>query len=126
MADHIFMVGEIDYSNRVIAGSYSVHTKPLFKTWEDANYAEHRNVVRSAITSGSFDMWFKSMTEYNAFVAQVETVQAEDLTVPCTVLSNTTDTEVTSNYYLDFSPIRNRRGDWDDIMERFTVSVKEK
>lgn len=131
MADPIyFKVGSgnsaIDYSNRVLAGSYNVQTKPKYKTWEDANGLEHRTVIRSAVVSGSFDMWFKTITEYNNFVTQVTSSRLTDLTVPCTIRSNTTDTEVSSYFYIDFSPVRNRTGKWTDIMERFTVSVKEK
>ena len=126
----MFKVGSgntaVDYSNRVLVGSYNVQTKPLYKSWEDANGAEHRTVIRSAVTSGSFDMWFKTITEYNAFVTQITSSRLPDMTVPCTIRSNTTDTEISSYFYVDFSPVRNRKGDWADIMERFTVSVKEK
>lgn len=122
----IFKVGNIDYSNRVIAGSYNVQTKPVYTSWNDADGVEHRVALRQARTEGSFDMFFKTMTEYNAFASQVATVQLPNLTVPCTVKSNTTDEDIVSYFYVDFSPVRNRKGNWDDYMERFTVSVKEK
>ena len=121
----IFKVGNIDYSNRVIAGSYNVQTKPVYSSWYDADEVEHRRPSRQR-TEGTFDMFFKTIAEYNAFVSQVATVQLSDLTVQCTVNSNTTNTEVTSYFFVDFSPVRNRKGNWEDYMERFTVSVKEK
>ena len=36
----IFKVGNIDYSNRVIAGSYNVQTKPVYTSWNDADGEE--------------------------------------------------------------------------------------
>lgn len=123
----IFKVGNIDYSNRVIAGSYNVQTKPVYTSWNDANGVEHRQLVRATKrTEGTFDMFFKSIDDYNAFVSQIDTVQLPDLTVPCTVKSNTTNAEVVSFFFVDFSPVRNRKGNWEDYMEKFTVSVKEK
>jgi hypothetical protein len=123
----IFKVGNIDYSNRVIAGSYNVQSKPVYTSWNDADGVEHRRLARATKrTEGTFDMFFKSIDDYNAFVSQDDTVQLPDLTVPCTVKSNTTNAEVVSFFFVDFSPVRNRKGNWEDYMEKFTVSVKEK
>lgn len=124
----VFKIGSTeagDYSNRVIAGSYNVQTKPVTTSWEDANGVEHRQVIRAARTEGSFDMWFKTIEEYNTFAALVATTRVANQTVLCSVKSNTTDTLVTGNFFVDFAPVRNRRGDWSDIMERFTVTIKE-
>ena len=124
----VFKIGSTeagDYSNRVIAGSYNVQTKPVTTSWTDANGVEHKTVIRSARTEGSFDMWFKTLTEYNTFASLVASNRLADQRVTCSVLSNTTDTLVTGYFYIDFSPTRNRRGDWSDIMERFSVTIKE-
>lgn len=126
----MFKVGtgntEVDYSNRVIAGSYDVQTKPVYTTWYDGDGKEHRKLTRSTPkTEGSFDMWFKTIEEYNDFAAQVASERLSDLTNLISVRSNTTNQLVSSKFFVDFSPIRTRKGDWTDIMERFTVSIKE-
>jgi hypothetical protein len=126
----MFKVGtgntEVDYSNRVIAGSYDVQTKPVYTTWYDGDGKEHRKLTRNTPrTEGSFDMWFKTIEEYNDFAAQVASERLSDLTNLISVRSNTTNQLVSSKFFVDFSPIRTRKGDWTDIMERFTVSIKE-
>lgn len=124
----IFMIGTQaagDYSDRVIAGSYNVQTTPIYNSWNDANGVEHRSVVRPARTSGSFDMFFKDITEYDTFVGLIESLRQNDLTVLCTVKSNNTNQLVTGDFYLEFAPVRNRKADWSDYMERFTVSITE-
>ena len=126
----MFKVGtgntEVDYSNRVIAGSYDVQTKPVYMTWYDGNGKEHRKLTRSTPrTEGSFDMWFKTMSDYNDFVAQIEATKLSDLTVLASVRSNTNDQLITGHFYIDFAPVRNRKGNWDDYMERFQVSIRE-
>lgn len=126
----MFKVGsgntEVDYSSRVIAGSYDVQTKPIYTSWYDGDGKEHRKLTRNTPrTEGSFDMWFKTIEEYNDFAAQVEDSKLTNLTVLASVRSNTTDELVSGYFYIDFAPVRTRRGDWTDIMERFTVSIKE-
>ena len=123
----IFKIGNTDpgdYSNRVIAGSYNVQTNPIFKSWTDANELEHRTFIRTRI-EGTFDMYFKTLAEYNAFTALIASTRAADYTVPCSVLSNTTDTLIEGDFYIEFAPVRNRNGSWEDYMERFTVTIKE-
>ena len=126
----MFKVGSgntaVDYSNRVIAGTYDVQTKPIYTSWYDGDGKEHRKLTRNTPrTEGSFDMWFKTIEEYNDFAAQVASERLSDLTNLISVRSNTTNQLVSSKFFVDFSPIRTRKGDWTDIMERFTVSIKE-
>ena len=124
----MFKIGSTDpgdYSNRVIAGSYNVQTKPLYYEWEDGNKVKRKRMIRTAKTQGSFDMWFKTIDEYNTFASLIASSRTSEGTVACTVLSNTTNAEVVGNFFIDFSPVRNRRGDWTDIMERFTVKIEE-
>lgn len=123
----VFQIGSTgagDYSNRVIAGSYNVQTKPLYTSWTDANGTEHRNVIR-IVTEGSFDMYFSTLAEYNTFAALIASTKAADETVHCSVLSNTSDTLVEGNFFIEFAPTRNRKANWEDYMERFTVTIKE-
>ena len=124
----IFKIGNADsgdYSNRVLAGTYNVHSKPIYTSWTDTNGVEHRDVTRASKTAGTFDMFFRSITEYDTFVSLISSLRTTSLAVPCTVMSNTTNTTVTGNFFIDFEPVRNRRGDWADFMEKFTVKITE-
>lgn len=123
----IFKIGTTeagDYSDRVIAGSYNVQTKPVYKSWTDANETEHRLPLRTR-TEGTFDMFFRNISDYNVFTALVESTKASDLTVLCTVLNNNLNSTVSSNFYIDYAPVRDIKGNWEDYMQRFTVTIRE-
>ena len=115
-----------DYSNRVITGSYNVNSFPVFiNTYTDANGVEHRNKIRDRV-EGSFDMYFRNMTEYGTFVTLLNSLKQGDTSVACSVAVNNTNATHTGYFFIDFTPTRNRKGDWTDYMELFTVKIKEK
>ena len=119
-----FKIGNTDYSNRIVAGTYEMNRADVFTSWNDANGVEHRQKTRDQIT-GSFDMWFREISEYNAFLANIASNKATNLTIPITLTVNQPNSDVTGNFYLEFKAIRDRKGDWSDYMHRFSVSVKE-
>ncbi len=114
-----------DYSNRVIAGSYDVNNDPVFESWFDSNKVEHKNRIRDRIV-GSFDMFFRSMTEYDAFVSLVKTSKLADESVFCTVAVNNDTSPYTGYFFIKFAPKRDIAGDWSDYMQRFTVEITER
>lgn len=122
----MFRVGDTDFSNRVIAGSYNVISEDVGNTWTDANYVEHIDVVRTRV-QGSFDMYFKNMTEYDTFL---ETLKANKesghyrITVSCNNLP-TNESQKSIAATINFAPSRNRNDFWEDYMERFTVTIGE-
>lgn len=122
----IFKIGSTgDYSNRVIAGTYNVQNKQVYKEFTDGNGRLRKIPLRNAPKAvGTFDMFFKDMTEYDEFVSLIASLKANE-TVLCTVAVNNENRTVTSNFYIDFEPIRDRKGDWSDYMHRFTVKIEE-
>lgn len=123
----IFQIGSQasgDYSNRVIAGTYNVNNNPVYESWIDSNGVEHRAKIRDRIT-GSFNMFFRDITEYSAFVSLIASSKLTDESVLCSVAVNN-DAEHTGYFFISFAPTRNRRGDWNDYMEQFTVNITER
>lgn len=122
----VFSIGQNDYSNKVIAGSYDVQQKKVFSEWVDADGITHRQLTRSTPrTEGSFDMFFKDIDEYDAFIEDLMDNTLANLTILATVATNNPNTTVTSYFFIDLAPVRNRKANWDDFMERFKVSIKE-
>lgn len=122
----MFKVGNTDYSNHVIAGAYAVEQKDVAVSWTDANHIEHRDVVRKKI-EGSFDVYFKNMAEWDAFLNVLEANKTDgyyNITVVCNNLPSAT-AEKTINAFVEFAPKRNRNDFWADFMERFTISIEE-
>lgn len=125
MGNVMFKIGEVDYSQRVIAGTYQVQNVDLYVAWTDGNYVEHRHKTREQM-QGTFDMYFLNIEEYKAFAANVNACKKADLSVPCVVFDNMTDAEKTCDCFIEFTPTRRRNDMWQDEMERFEVRVKEK
>ena len=125
MENVMFKVGNTDYSNHVISGTYQVQNVELYVAWTDGNYVEHRHKTREQM-QGTFDVFFKTIDEYKAFCADVKANKKLDLSVPCVLFDNMTDTEKTCDCFVEFQPTRRRNDMWQDEIEVFEVKVKEK
>lgn len=122
----IFSINGVDYSDHVIAGSYSINNSPVFKEYDDANGNTHRVKIRDRI-EGSFSMWFRTVEEFNDFMSDVNsaTTPSNNISVAFLLVNNTNQSG-NFNVFLDYDTTRNRDGSWNDYMERFTVKVKER
>lgn len=122
----MFKVNNIDFSNHVIAGTYAVNTTEKYNTWTDANYHTHKQVLRT-ITKGSFDVYFKTMEEYNAFSSAIRASKTAngDSCISATVVDNISNQEVTGRFYVEYTPIRDRDSKWRDYYKQFTIKLEE-
>lgn len=120
----MFKIGAGDYSDRVIAGSYNVNSQNVYKSWQDINGVEHREKIRDKIV-GSFDMYFPTIDEYDAFRAVLDSVRKEDLSYTITVVDNIKNEVKTIDAFITFQLTRNRLG-WNDIYERFKLNIQER
>lgn len=121
----MFKLGAKDYSNRVLAGAYAVQSKDVYNTWTDCNYVEHRDKVRERI-EGSFDVLFLTIEEYTAFMADLLLVKQSDTSYLVNIMDNAKNIERNAYVFLDMTPVRDRKPDWSDVMQAFTISVKER
>lgn len=123
----IFLVGTSkDYSDHVIAGSYKVKSEPKYSEWDDVNLRTHKFKLRDKVI-GSFDMFFRTETDYLTFKADLDAVQsATNDSYSISVTVNNTGEQKAIDAYINFDLVRNRDGAWNDYFERFTVSIEER
>lgn len=121
----MFKIGDVDYSNRVIANNYTVEQKEVYTAWQDANKTEHRSLERYRI-EGGFLMFFPTIEEYEAFCENIETAKNDDLSVAVTVCDNKTNTEAEINAYIDYTPARRKNGVNADIMDVISILLTER
>lgn len=122
--DTVFTVNDVDFSDHVLAGTFEISDVPIYTEWTDANGRDHREVYRKRL-QGSFDMYFRTVTEFEEFNQAYKTARRDSGLTTITIMNNSTNQVEQKDVYLDFSPIRNRRDDWEDYYEQFTVNVKE-
>lgn len=120
----MFKVGNIDYSNRVLSGSYSVQNEDIYDSWTDANLKEHRSAYRKRM-SGSFNMLFKTIDEYQAFLDNLKELKTDGLTYPIIALDNLSNEEISFDGYISFTPKRRRNDLWQDMVDIVTINIKE-
>lgn len=122
----VFKVGNVDYSDHVIAGSYKVNNEPSYKTWVDAAYHTHRQKLRDKVV-GSFDMFFRTLAEYEEFMDDIaEAMDDSDDAVSLSVTVNNTSEQKSIYAFIDYKLIRNIDGAWNDYFERYTVTIEER
>ena len=124
MANIMFKVGNVDYTDNVIASDYVVGSYPEYQTWTDANGHEHRSSYRTRVY-GTLELYFFTMKEFNDFQDNMALVKQNDLTCPVTVYDNNTAAEVTINAFVDYTPSRYRGADRADYIAQLAVTIRE-
>lgn len=122
--DTVLKVNNIDFSSNIIAGTYNIVDEMIYTEWQDANGRNHRDVYRTQLR-GSFDMFFESVDDFEVFNHAYKAVRSLSGLTPVVIRNNSTNNLENKDVYLQFSPIRNRRDDWEDYYEQFTVEVLE-
>lgn len=123
----MFKINKKDYSSNVLADSYVMSRQDVYKAWEDGNGVENRQVVRKRV-SGSFSMFFKDMSEYENFLADLEaSIDKNTNAITCTVTLNyPTNEEVSILAFYSFEPVRIRDWKWQDAIQKFVVNIRER
>ena len=120
----MFKIGDTDFSGLTIE-NYKVQREPQYKAWTDANGAEHRSVYRYQ-ASGSLTLLFEDIETYQGFCRVLAENVQNDTSYPCTVFDNLTDTQITSNFFLSFTPERYRGDRWEDRIKAVQVTIRER
>ena len=122
----VFKIGDNDYSAKVVMDTYNVNRIDIYTEWEDANGTVHRDVYRRRI-SGSFDMMIEKISEYQAFIADVQNSTQNGGYVPCLVCVNNYNQEnVVANMYIDYAPVKTMQSNYTKGYLTFTVNVEER
>lgn len=121
-----FTVGQVDYSDHVIAGTYDINNKPQYRTWEDGNCKTRRTKLRDQIV-GSFNMFFRTESDYEDFLDDIEAAKdvTKDGAVSISITVNNTLEQADTYAYIDYNLVRNIDGAWQDYFEVFTVNIEE-
>ena len=121
----VFKIGDTSYADHVIAGTYQINQKEIGQEWTDANHVKHKTLMRTKI-SGSCDMFFRTIEEFNDFIANIKTVKTSNQSVPMEVTVNNINEDKIMDAFIDFDPVRNRDGMWKDYILRYTLTVEER
>ena len=122
----VLLIGNVDYSNRVIAGSYNINQKIQSSKWDDANYRTHKFKQRDKIV-GSFDMFFRTVADYEDFKADLDDAQApDDDSYSISLTVNNISEQRRINAFIDYELVRDIDGKWQDYFGRFTVNIEER
>lgn len=121
-----FTLGQVDYSDHVIAGTYDINNKPQYRTWEDGNCKTRRTKLRDQIV-GSFNMFFRTESDYEDFLDDIEAAKdvTKDGAVSISITVNNTLEQADTYAYIDYNLVRNIDGAWQDYFEVFTVNIEE-
>lgn len=57
MVETYAVIANTDISKYIIKDSYEINTEPVFESWTDGNFREHRIYIRDRV-KGSFDVIF--------------------------------------------------------------------
>lgn len=122
----VFKIGLNDYSSKVLMDTYNVNRIDIYTEWEDANGTMHRDIYRKKI-QGEFDMFISDMTEYAAFIADVQSNTTNGGFVPCKVCVNNYNQEnVQADMFIDYTPIKTMNNNYTKGYLSFTVRVEER
>lgn len=125
----IFKIGSTDYSGNVVLGTYKVNQENVYNEWIDGFKVQHRDKCRTRV-SGSFDMFFKTQSDYTAFLTSLSSALTASTNCYALMLkvNNIVDNGTLTTYqcFVDIKPTRNVKGDWSDFFEQFTVEVYER
>lgn len=127
MTTELFKVGSVDYTNHIVAGSYDINLIKKYKEWTDGFGAGHRD-QRVPKVEGSLDIAFRTAEEYRQFLNDLENAKYNaEYQYSITVKPNNVVPEVskTIHAFVDFKPVRDLNGVWNDRFPQFTIEIKE-
>lgn len=73
MTERLAVVGTTDITKYIIKDTYKINSEPVYESWKDGNFHEHRIYSRDRV-SGSFDVIFfdEDNGAYQDFLALLE------------------------------------------------------
>lgn len=89
-----------DITKYIIKDTYDVNTEPVFESWQDGNFKEHRVYIRDRV-KGSFDVIFfdDDNGAYQDFLDLLASVTVNRVTTIGLYVLNTSRTELFQVYY---------------------------
>ena len=75
IGESLAVVNSTDITDYIIKDTYEMNSEPVYTSWEDANYVEHRVYVRDKVR-GSFEVITFGTTPRTALVAFLNILKA--------------------------------------------------
>ena len=119
----LFKAGNTDFSKKIIEGSYKVYKNEVTFDWEDGNYKKHHEILRYR-TSGSFQVYMKSWSDYTSFLSILESVRSGS-EYSLTVFAQNTNTSETSKFFVKLPPELRQKNDSTFSPGKFTITIEE-
>lgn len=120
----VFSINGTDYGGNIIAGSYNINDVDEYFEYKNGNGKTVKDVVATKVR-GSFDMFFRTKSEFDLFATNHRTHKLNDSSVLVTLSVNNTGEDVSVYVFMDYTPVRNKDGMNQDYFERFTVGIEE-
>lgn len=73
----ILQINSVDFSSYVVQRTYKVQNVKEYAAWVDGNRITHRILTRQKV-AGSFDVSFKSETDYTSFLSAIASATTAD------------------------------------------------
>lgn len=122
----LFTLNNIDYTANIIADSYKINSQPVYESYEDAKGRTHNVLIRNKV-SGSFDMFFRTMTEYNEFLSDWNAGKSQLLNTHTVYLNpNNINEDGVYQCFLKHEATRRLDGRYREYVGQITVSVEER
>lgn len=114
-----------DYTNKVAADDYKVNKTKVEEIWSDGNSEEHRRFKRFRIT-GTFKMRFIHLSDYQAFIADLESKTTTGGYVLAHIFCVNTQTVESAALFIDFTSTMRQKKDLTYEVLTLDVTVKER
>lgn len=122
----IFKLNNVDYSDHVVAESYQVNLKDIYREWTDGGQVRHKDVIGQKL-GGKFQVYFEGTTDLQAFVTALANCKTIDNTYPVHLKANnyTVASLLSRSVFIDYEPVRRRSPAMEDVFEVFEVTIEE-
>ena len=95
-----FQIGSTDLSPAADIQNYEMNSADVYETWTDANWLDHRVVVRQRI-SGKIKLCFAAAADFSAFLSLLAAARKADGSYTVTAYVNNTGAAATFDCYID-------------------------
>lgn len=121
----VFKIGDNDYSDKVLMDTFDVNRVSIYTQWEDANGNIHRSEYRKQI-QGQFDMQISKLSEYQAFIQDIQANTNHDGWIECHIAVNNVDTDVVAKLFVSYTAVRTMNNNYTKGYLSFTVTIEER
>ena len=120
----LFILGGTDYTSHILVPSYNVQRDPVTKTWEDATYHNHTDLLRWRL-KGSFNIYFDDLEELNTFLDTLNYLRGPDNYIEATLYDNDERKLVQSKYNFKIALPNNKPYFGRKQHDGYTIQVEE-